>query len=303
MSNTGPVIRVFSIGEDWVFSFRFVDKNGASVAMNGSGVGYKIRFVDKKTHAVKAEVLDTAASGALALAIGGTGNNEITGRLAKATASAWGKSRFSADLIRYTSSTEKRIIPVIVSQVEDGDTDVQNSAGVIGAIVDAITFDMNGPAYIIYDGPVGASGNTVLNGTGAPPNGTGWDGDFYIANDLQRFYGPKAAGAWPSTYTSLAPESATISAATYTVQASDHNKVITFTHATACAVTVPSGLGAAFTCTCVRGRSAGPVTFAAGSGVTLTNGWGYYTIERAGLMANLLATSANDLLLNGPTGP
>lgn len=165
MSNTGPVIRVFSIGEDWVFSFRFLNSSGAAVAMNGSGVGYKIRFIDKKTHAVKSQVLDTSASGALALAIGGAGNNEITGRLAKATATAWGKGRFSADLIRYTSTTEKRIVPVIVSQVEDGDTDIDHSNGIIGAIIDASTFDLNGPAYIIHEGPSGPAPAHEISGT------------------------------------------------------------------------------------------------------------------------------------------
>ena len=164
MSNTGPVIRVFSIGEDWVFSFRFLNSSGAAVAMNGSGVGYKIRFIDKKTHAVKTQVLDTAASGALALAVGGAGNNEITGKLAKATASSWGKGRFSADLIRYTSTTEKRIVPVIVSQVEDGDTDIDHSYGVIGAIIDASTFDINGPAYIINEGPPGPAPAHEISG-------------------------------------------------------------------------------------------------------------------------------------------
>lgn len=47
-------------------------------------------------------------------------------------------------------------------------------------------------------GPAGADGNTILNGSGAPSAGLGVDGDFYIDTDTYDIYGPKAAGAWGS---------------------------------------------------------------------------------------------------------
>lgn len=43
----------------------------------------------------------------------------------------------------------------------------------------------------------GVAGNTMLNGTGAPSNGLGVNGDFYFDTAAVAIYGPKAAGAWP----------------------------------------------------------------------------------------------------------
>jgi len=48
-------------------------------------------------------------------------------------------------------------------------------------------------------GPDGADGNTIWNGTGAPLDALGVDGDFYIATDVNQIFGPKAAGVWPIT--------------------------------------------------------------------------------------------------------
>jgi hypothetical protein len=53
-------------------------------------------------------------------------------------------------------------------------------------------------------GPAGADGNTILNGTGAPDNTAGHDGDFYLDTAADVLYGPKAGGTWPATGTSLA---------------------------------------------------------------------------------------------------
>ena len=52
-------------------------------------------------------------------------------------------------------------------------------------------------------GPAGLSGNTILNGTTPPTAGTGSNGDFYLDTVLNALYGPKTAGAWPPTGTSL----------------------------------------------------------------------------------------------------
>jgi hypothetical protein len=49
-------------------------------------------------------------------------------------------------------------------------------------------------------GPAGPSGaSTFVSGTGAPTAGTGVDGSIYLDTATGRMYGPKAAGAWPST--------------------------------------------------------------------------------------------------------
>jgi microcystin-dependent protein len=45
-------------------------------------------------------------------------------------------------------------------------------------------------------GPAGANGNTVLNGNGAPDNGRGANGDFYIDTSANAIYGPKTESGW-----------------------------------------------------------------------------------------------------------
>ena len=40
-------------------------------------------------------------------------------------------------------------------------------------------------------GPQGPRGRTILNGTGAPANNLGLEGDFYYNTDTTDFYGPK----------------------------------------------------------------------------------------------------------------
>lgn len=49
-------------------------------------------------------------------------------------------------------------------------------------------------------GPAGPSGaSTFVAGTGAPTAGVGVDGAIYLDAASGRMYGPKAAGAWPSS--------------------------------------------------------------------------------------------------------
>lgn len=52
-------------------------------------------------------------------------------------------------------------------------------------------------------GANGTNGNTVLNGTANPINTQGNNGDFFINTNTNIIFGPKAAGAWPGTGTSL----------------------------------------------------------------------------------------------------
>ena len=46
-------------------------------------------------------------------------------------------------------------------------------------------------------GPPGARGNSVLNGTGDPTSAVGVDGDFYINTSTNKMFGPKTNGIWP----------------------------------------------------------------------------------------------------------
>lgn len=58
------------------------------------------------------------------------------------------------------------------------------------------------PGFIIGgsggSGGTGADGNTWLSGSGAPDNGDGRNGDFYLNTTSGEIYGPKTAGDWGS---------------------------------------------------------------------------------------------------------
>lgn len=58
-------------------------------------------------------------------------------------------------------------------------------------------------------GPTGPQGNdggrTVLNGSGAPSNSLGVNGDFYCDTTALSWYGPKAAGVWPAGVSIIGP--------------------------------------------------------------------------------------------------
>jgi integrin beta 8 len=58
-------------------------------------------------------------------------------------------------------------------------------------------------------GTPGTDGKSVLNGAGAPSNGLGVDGDFYIDTVAENIYGPKAAGVWGSPTSLIGPQGPT----------------------------------------------------------------------------------------------
>ena len=49
------------------------------------------------------------------------------------------------------------------------------------------------------NGKDGKDGKSVLNGSGTPAAGNGVDGDFFLDTATNTLYGPKVAGAWPTT--------------------------------------------------------------------------------------------------------
>lgn len=57
-------------------------------------------------------------------------------------------------------------------------------------------------------GATGPAGTSILNGSGAPSNGLGNDGDFYINTANYNIHGPKASGAWPSGVSLVGPAGA-----------------------------------------------------------------------------------------------
>jgi hypothetical protein len=58
-------------------------------------------------------------------------------------------------------------------------------------------------------GPDGPDGRSILNGSGAPSNGIGNNGDYYMDTDTTTVYGPKASGVWPSGQLLIGPQGST----------------------------------------------------------------------------------------------
>ena len=58
-------------------------------------------------------------------------------------------------------------------------------------------------------GAAGADGRTVLNGTIAPVDAQGANGDFYIDTTTSTIYGPKVAGVWPAGVSLVGPAGVT----------------------------------------------------------------------------------------------
>jgi hypothetical protein len=78
------------------------------------------------------------------------------------------------------------------AQGPKGDTGSQGPAGAQGPKGDTGAQGIQGPA-----GPSGAS--TFVSGAGAPTAGVGVDGAIYLDTATRRLWGPKTAGAWPSS--------------------------------------------------------------------------------------------------------
>jgi hypothetical protein len=68
----------------------------------------------------------------------------------------------------------------------------------------AVTVLPQGTPISGTDGDDGADGKTIHNGSGAPSDLLGANGDYYIDNGSPKtIYGPKAGGVWPLPGTSM----------------------------------------------------------------------------------------------------
>lgn len=86
----------------------------------------------------------------------------------------------------------------------------------------------------------------------------------------------------------------------YTLQASDHNKIVTLNNAGAITLTVPSGLGAGFSCLLVQ-LGAGKATFTA-SGTTIVQRQSFTKTAGQYAVASVVAYVANTFVLSGDLG-
>lgn len=108
--------------------------------------------------------------------------------------------------------------------VRNGSGAPANSVGNNGDFyIDTATSNLYGPkaagvwpAAVSLRGAAGTSGNTILSGT-VDPVGVGVNNDFYVNTTTSRFFGPKAAGVWPSSGIALAGGTAPSPVDTYNI--------------------------------------------------------------------------------------
>jgi hypothetical protein len=104
-----------------------------------------------------------------------------------------------------------------------------------------------------------------------------------------------------SDHFQLTPEGVnTQSGTSYTLTATDNGGVVAFTSGSAIALTVPSGLGAGFSCSVVQ-YGAGQITVAAESGATLRIRASANKTAGQYAIASLLSVVANEYILVGDT--
>ena len=104
-----------------------------------------------------------------------------------------------------------------------------------------------------------------------------------------------------SDHFQLTPEGVnTQSGTSYTLTATDNGGVVAFTSGSAIALTVPSGLGAGFSCSVVQ-YGAGQVTVSAGAGVTLRVRVSANKTAGQYAIASILSVVANEYILVGDT--
>jgi hypothetical protein len=121
-------------------------------------------------------------------------------------------------------------------------------------------------------------------------------GDEIILDGGRRFSG-KATNTWDeyqmaSTLAAVNAQTGT----TYTLLATDNGKIVTLSNAASIAVTVPSGLGAGFSCVCIQ-IGAGVATFT-GSGATVNNADSFDTTEQYAPVS-VVAYAANVFAIAG----
>jgi len=71
------------------------------------------------------------------------------------------------------------------------DASIYNPDGLQQDLINVVVQEIRNDVIVATPGPQGPRGKSILNGSGAPSENLGLEGDFYYDKDTTRFYGPK----------------------------------------------------------------------------------------------------------------
>ena len=71
------------------------------------------------------------------------------------------------------------------------DASIYNSDPLQQDLINVVVQEVKNEVIVGTPGPQGARGKSILNGSGAPSENLGLEGDFYYDKDTTKFYGPK----------------------------------------------------------------------------------------------------------------
>ncbi len=202
------------------------------------------------------------------------------------------------------------------STLASGYTSGGSSLVVTGVGTGASTLPTSGDYYVLVEADgansaevfkVTARSGTTLTvvgaqaGTGASNHGSGATirATIIVKAALDQF----AADIIAAGATSYAPATPTVNAQTgtsYTLLSTDNGKIVTMSNAAAITLTVPSGLGAGFSCLVIQ-LAAGKVTPTA-SGTTLVQRQSYTKTAGQYAVMSLVAYAANTFAMSGDMG-
>ena len=154
-----------------------------------------------------AQVVNTTSSGQ-AVTLSNTGNGDLTISSITISGSFAGTSTCGSTLDAYSSCA----ISVTFTPTAAG-----SSTGSVKIIDNATgsphTLNLTGTGTTPEESTGGSTSSSstgsMVSGTGAPTSGLGDNGDLYHRTDVPSIYGPKANGAWPSTYSVIAGQGCT----------------------------------------------------------------------------------------------
>lgn len=149
----------------------------------------------------------------------------------------------------------------------------------------------------------GTNGSTIRNGTGAPDNAIGVDGDYYLDNFFPNNLYKRVVGVYVlQTSLSTSYYQINTKTAAYTLLLSDANKIIEMDAVTATNVTIPTDATASYpigTMITILQYNVGQVSIVAANGVTILSSSNRLKLAGQYSLCTIIKKSTNQWYLSG----